>query len=128
MNNECILHNSIVLAICVQKKYQIWWKIDEVVTKQVGTWNIFGPPCRLANKITTFKTSQSARQHLTKQHALTKHNSRQKSRPLRPIIYSDWSRVSGVYVLQFRLENGTNNASQLEPYCQAAHTCKPLVA
>jgi len=37
VENECILHNSIVLALVVQKNYQIWWKFDKTITKTIFT-------------------------------------------------------------------------------------------
>jgi len=39
VNSECNLHISVVLAICVPKNYQIWWRFDEVLTKT--SWVIF---------------------------------------------------------------------------------------
>ena len=36
---ECSLHISIVLAICMSKNYQIWWRFNEVLTKT--SWVIF---------------------------------------------------------------------------------------
>jgi len=39
VDNEYILHNSIVLAILCVRNYQIWWIFDKVLTKT--KWNIF---------------------------------------------------------------------------------------
>jgi len=43
VNNECILHNSIALAICVRKIIKFDGGLTKFWQKQVGTF--FGPPC-----------------------------------------------------------------------------------